>query len=227
MLKRYQSLMLAAAMTVFAGSLFADNVTSWNIGNGQANGNFQVTNGTLAGGTIQLGLRAVMRQGPQITPIEDDYYVPGGSQIGVPNRAAWNFDYSVYYEGVVANLDSLTLTITTADGSPVGAGNPFNLLAMRGFADCHMGTCAHPAEPTHYLQDSQNPVFAPWFEAPFSKSQVGTYHFVLAAKGGDFTASTAMDVIVTPEPAELTLALVLGFFVLIFLKRKRTSSVVN
>lgn len=50
---------------------------------------------------VELGLKAHLRQGPDVPPayVDDDgrvhVVVPSGPQLGVPNRAAWNFTFSV------------------------------------------------------------------------------------------------------------------------------------
>ena len=116
--------------------------------------------------------------------------------------------------GTIADLDSLTLDISTGNGSPPGA-SPFDLLALRAAIDCHAAGCANGApsnpdaqggaDPTHFSQASQNPTFARWFQAPFDMFRPGTYTLTLTATEGQESVSTSIDVFVVPEPATLGL----------------------
>jgi hypothetical protein len=112
---------------------------------------------------IELGLKIHYRQGDDITPTSVDadgtahYIVPDGAQVvdlahGVssadPNRAAWNFDFSVNtgLDGSTKTLDEFDfrIVVTSGDGEQaifdlqhLGAGNTpwLNATNTGGFAD--------------------------------------------------------------------------------------------
>jgi len=83
---------------------------------------------------IELGLKIHYRQGDDITPTSVDadgtahYIVPAGTQVGGahnvpsdnPNRAAWNFDFSVNtgLDGSTKTLDNFDfrIIVTSGDG---------------------------------------------------------------------------------------------------------------
>ncbi len=133
----------AAATFVTAGTATAAAVSIWNVGLGQANGDFQVQTGQLGGQNIELGIRATERKVGNITPSGGTYDVPlGFSAGGTPtdaNRAAWNFDFHISYGGDFAGLDSLSLLISSSNANVPASGGVFDLLnpAFRAAVDCH------------------------------------------------------------------------------------------
>ena len=162
---------LAAIVT--AGVAQAAAVSIWNVGSGQANGDFQVQNGQLGGEVIELGIRASERKVGNITPSGSTYDVPlGFSAGGSPsdqNRAAWNFDFHIGYGGDIADLDSLTLRITSNNANTPANGGVFDLLnpIFRSNADCHTPgppsgsfpnglICASALSPAGALSDAGN-----------------------------------------------------------------------
>lgn len=71
----------------------------WN-GDGNTATNFKIVENDDAG--IEIGLKAKIRQGPDVVPTGNTYEVPdgpqstaNGSQSDNANRAAWSFDYSI------------------------------------------------------------------------------------------------------------------------------------
>jgi len=210
-----QGTALAVAL-VAANAAMADTTVDWRQGSGNTGAHFTTATdqfGAAAPLDIELGLRAVQRNVGTVTPSGNTYVVQPGPS-GQPTRAWWNFDIHVDYEGVIADLDSLTLDISTGNGSPPASG-PFDLLALRAFIDCHVAGCANgpPSNPDaqggadadHFFQASQNPTFAPWFQAPFDMFRPGTYTFTLTATEGQESVSTSIDVFVVPEPTSMVL----------------------
>jgi hypothetical protein len=207
---------VAATIAFAATAAAADTTVDWRQGSGNTGQHFTTGAGAFGAQNefdIELGLRAIQRNVGTIAPNGTLYDVlPGPS--AQPTRAWWNFDIHVDYEGVIADLDSLTLSIvSTAPGSTPSAPS-FDLLALRAAIDCHVLNCANPAptnpdaqgdeDPAHFFQASQNPTFAPWFSS-FDMFQPGLYQFTLTAVEDGETVSTSIDVRVVPEPASAAL----------------------
>src|SRR5215210_5185578 len=135
----------------------ADDEMYFGDGNKPTNYNISVDDKT----HIELGLKIHYRTGDDITPTSVDsdgtahYNVPAGAQVvdpahnvgsADPNRAAWNFDFSVNtgLDGSTKTLDNFDFRITiksgdgevgTFDLNHLGPGNtPWGTLAG-GFAD--------------------------------------------------------------------------------------------
>lgn len=227
------SLALALALSTTASAATLD----WRAGSGSSGKDFTAQTGTVittAGtGQLTLGLRAIQRGVGTIAPVGSVYAVQLGTSTGT--RAWWNFDLFAGLSGAgsLAGLSSLTLGITSTGGSQPSALS-FDLLspALRGAIDCHVVGCVNgatvnpdasvpdlnpagndgpasaTADPTHFLNASQNPTFAPWFSG-FDVWNDGFYDFTLTAvdlQGN--TVSTAMRVNAgnfVPEPSSLLL----------------------
>jgi hypothetical protein len=94
------------------------------VGTGNTAANYNVVVDDKA--DIELGLKIHYRQGPDILPTSVDadgtayYDAPAGTQPGNPNRAAWNFDFSVNtgIDGSTKTLDQFDfkIIITSGDG---------------------------------------------------------------------------------------------------------------
>lgn len=190
---------LAALLTATASAVPVHtdntNVSSWDVGIGQSNGNFSVTSDAAFNALgIQLGLRAERRRVGAVTPTGENYTVQAGADPSQSTRAWWNFQFSTGYNASILSLDSLVLGIRKDGGSnasPTGTGL-FDLLALRAFIDDRN----LPKSDTSFsdiYQGSQNPVFAPWFSGySLGPTQTFAYRFTLGAtKGGEF-ASTSM-----------------------------------
>jgi hypothetical protein len=212
-----------AAVALFAPGLYAaDTIPTWNVGSGQPRDNFLLDNNLDFDGNgneLQFGLRVVYRTSLTPVPLDEstNTYSPlaGTQQDGVvgasgdrPDRNRWNFDYHIFYEGGVQNLDSLTMTITSPSGNTVNGTGVFDMKMAAN--DNVTGSQPFPAgdsqDPAFYIQDSQNPVFAPWFVPPFNPDVLGTYTFTLRAQEGASVMTQSMNVNVVPEPAALGLA---------------------
>lgn len=215
----FSTALAAASALVIGVGASAANVESWNVGSGQSNGDFNVDRHDAFVGSLEVGLRASLRQVGNIAPSGNVYSVLPGSQPGVPTRARWNFDYSIYAGGIaldLSNLTSATLTITSNNGTP---GGVFDLLDpaddfspgfvpvadglpdFRQFIDVHTTpTNSAVPNPTNFYQGSQNPVFAPWFTG-FDFNEAGEYTFTLDASTAALSASTEIVVSVVPAPA--------------------------
>lgn len=211
---------IVAAAAFVVGSASAATIT-WNVGTGQGPDNFLVTTGALDGSPIELGLRAQHRQS-LVRPVlsGEVYSVQTGHQgqtpdlngTGAPsvtNRARWNFDLHVFFNGgTIANLSALRLDVNRTLGLTTQS-DAFDLLALRDPIDCHFGSfiCASgfagtsgtdidgdndlsdgspfTPDPTQYYQGSQNPVFGFFSTLPFSPvfsfNDEATYGFRLVA----------------------------------------------
>ena len=217
----FSVLALTAASVGAPAAYGADTIPTWNVGSGQPRDNFLLDNNLDfdgAGNEMQLGLRVVYRTSLTPVPLDEStntYTALGGTQedgvVGAsgnrPDRNRWNFDYHAFYEGGMANLDSLTLTITSPAGNTVTGTGVFDLKTAAN--DNVTGSQPYPAgdsqDPAFYIQDSQNPFFAPWFVPPFDPNVLGTYTFTLRAQEGASVLTQTMNVNVVPEPASVGL----------------------
>lgn len=210
-----QKFVFVSVAALVAGAAAADTIPTWNVGSGQYRNNFLLSSSNTFGGgnTLELGLRTVYRQSAELAQlVGETFTVHNGFQTaGVHGasatntaRNAWNFDYHIFYSGGVQNLDSLTMTITSPAGNTVTAA-AFNMLVANN--DNVTGGTPFPGgdsqDPTFFIQDSQNPVFAPWF-AGFDMNVVGTYTFTLTAVEGADTMTQSMQVNVVPAPLAAT-----------------------
>jgi hypothetical protein len=199
---------LVAMATVFAAGAgvaqasTVGNVTpGWGNGSGTANGQFTIETDSTTG--IELGLRAKLRQSPDlIAPVGDVYSVPAGAQIGVPNRAAWNYEFSIYIPATSGlNLNTIHAELTVTDPNSHSATvNP-----LTQFPD-YTG-----APGLIVAQNSENPSFTGSTGFPldtyYNMDTPGNYIFTLAVYGdnagakGDLLVSDSMTVAVAPLPS--------------------------
>ena len=189
------------ALSVSAAPVHTDNtnVTSWEVGSGQVNGNFSVTSDSaFAGGGLELGLRGEQRSAGAIVPSGNNYTAQTGTDTTQPNpaRAWWNFQGSIAYNGSIADLDALTLQIIKDAGTNSAPTAPgiFDLKVARPFIDDR-----NPVSDPNFsdiYQFSQNPVFAPWFTGSGGYSLAAdstfAYRFILTATEGGTSLSTSM-----------------------------------
>jgi hypothetical protein len=86
------------------------------------------------------------------------------------------------------------------------------------------GSQPYPAgdsqNPFNFIQDSQNPVFAPWFTPAFNMNVTGLYTFTLTATSGADTVSQTMNVNVVPAPGAAAL---MGLGGLLAVRRRRSN----
>ncbi len=207
-------------LALLSGTAAAATIT-WNVGTGQGPDNFVVSTGELDDATIELGLRAQHRQSLVRPVLTGEVYsvetghqgeapdVNGTGAPSVTNRARWNFDLHVFFDGgIIANLGALRLDVNRTLGANTQEDS-FDLLALRAPIDCHFapGICASgfpgtsgtdidgdndlsdgspfTPDPTQFYQGSQNPVFGSFsttaFTPVFSFADEATYGFRLVA----------------------------------------------
>ncbi len=217
------------ALLVCTGSSSAAMIPTWNVGSGQPQDNFVLDQyPAFPGGALELGQRTIYRQSAMPVPVSGTMYtVYSGYQtageFGAPStniaRNRWNFDYHIYYSGGVQNLDNLFMTITSPTGNTVSAlffdmkvANNDNVTGSQPFP------AGDSQDPTFYIQDSQNPVFAPWFVPMFNMDVEGLYAFTLTAVEGQASVSQTMYVNVIPAPGAGAL---LGLCGLTCVRRRR------
>ena len=197
----------------------------WDVGSGQCNGEFTVASASLGGHDIELGLRAEERREGQVLPPAHDgrfYEVQLGHDTSAPaalNRAWWNFQGSVAFDGSIASLDALTLRIVTHTGDNQPVQPEFDLLASN--IDARNDQPNPTAGFAELYQFSQNPEFG-WFAHPsdddanpsgaFDYDEEGAWTFTLSAEKDGESASVSI-CIHTPGaecPDELAKSLVDG-----------------
>jgi hypothetical protein len=182
----------------------ASPALGWDVGSGQCNGSFSsVTDPAFDGGELELALRAEERRIGQVdlTGI-NDYTVLTGNDANAPsatNRAWWNFQGSIAYDGDIDTLDSLTLTIRTDAGPNIPTAPPVDLLAIRGLIDDRLTPSTSGFSDLYQI--SQSPEFG-WFSvAPdmdanptgaFDYSKEGAWFFTLTAVKGQSTSSVSI-----------------------------------
>ena len=177
--------------------------SGWTQGSGTTNDHFTVdteTNG------VELGLRASLRFAGSITPTGDLYTVPAGT--GSPNRALWNFDFSVN-RGLYTNTHSV-LTITGPGGS-----STYNLQLIPDNT---------PGGGPLY-QNSENLGFA-FLGGPinFDPNATGLYTFDLALFSSENVQLGDVSIQVNAIPEASTWAmLILGFAGIGFMAYRRNS----
>ena len=144
----------------------------WDVGNGQCNGSFTRTLDaafpSAGGGGIELGMRAEQRSVGQVANNAGDYEVQTGNDTtaGVADRAWWNFQHSIAYDGNINDLDGLSFAIRTDAGlnfsGPVLAACFTDMRLCRFFLDDRHNQPNPTSTYTDLYQTSQNPEFS-WF----------------------------------------------------------------
>jgi hypothetical protein len=208
---------IALATTAFGATAYDANLVSpgtlgepgWYNGSGNPNGGFVVTteNG------IELGLRAKLRQSPNVIHSPDGTYnVPTGPQIGVPGRAAWNYEWSINLRpegvGTLTYADVLaTLTITNLTTFATATINPltywFDNAGWNGVETNGLQAGGWGA------QQSGNPIFGDFpLAGEYNVNSPRSYQFHLVVRdlSNNLLATDTMVVNVqTPEPASIAL----------------------
>lgn len=142
----------------------------WDVGSGQCNGSFTTTTDMSfpsdGGGGIELGLRIEQRRVGQVQRIGgNEYQVElGNDTTPAPalNRAWWNFQHSIAYDGDIDTLDALTFTIRTDAGPNLPSAPSVDMLAIRGAIDDRNNQPNSTSGFVDLYQTSQNPEFG-WF----------------------------------------------------------------
>lgn len=174
--------------TVGGGTLgiSPNSALGWDVGSGQCNGSFVVTRDPSFpsdhGRGIELGLRIEQRSVGQITRQAGNEYIveTGADPTSTGNRAWWNFHVSIAYDGTIAELKSLTLTIENLAGPNDPSFPVFDILKFPITDDRFLGSTP---EYSDIYQFSQNPEFFPWFTPTVDNDANSTFDFNYAAEG--------------------------------------------
>lgn len=200
----------------------AATALGWDVGTGQCNGSFKTTadssfpnNGSDG---IELGMRAEQRREGQVPRNADlasgagDYTVQLGADNTTPvavNRAWWNFQHSIAYDGVIDNLDGLVFSIRTDVGANAPAAPQFDMLFLRPFIDDRQANTEPTATYDELYQTSQNPEFGYFTnladddanpDGDFDYDEEGAWMMTLVALKDDAFASVSI-CIHTPNAA--------------------------
>lgn len=212
------------------------NNLSWYNGTGQPQGGFTVDseNG------IEIGLRAVIRQGPQINSLTNTYYVPSGPESTANGslsnngaRAAWNYDFSIDLRpngvgSLTFNDITALLTVTDLTTLQSGSVDPLSLTFApdtAGFGNPAGTTNSHDGSATssdYSAENSENPIFGNFPVAGYNFGNGDEYQFNLQItenSNSQVLASDTIDVVVTPEPS--TFFMLGGGCLALFLFRRR------
>lgn len=180
--------------TGLAGPVGPPASLGWDVGSGQCNGSFTRTaNNGFAGGAIELALRAEQRSAGQVVRVgANEYVVQTGSDTTQPNpnRAWWNFQESIAYNGDIDDLDTLTFSIQTISGPSVPSAPAVDLLAARAVIDDRNNNPNATSGYGDLYQISQNPVFG-WFSS-YDFNDEGAWILRLTAVEGQDTASVSI-----------------------------------
>ena len=148
------------------------------------------------GDGLELGMRAEQRSVGQVANLGGDYEVETGPDDTQPNpnRAWWNFQQSIAYDGAIDDLDELAFAIRTDAGSAVPAP-PADLLALRGAIDDRNNQPNPTATWSDLYQTSQNPLFG-WLTdgsgGPYDINEEGAWTLTLAALEDGALASVSI-----------------------------------
>jgi len=197
------------ALGLSPGPVFpVPGVLGWDVGFGQCNGSFSsVSDPAFTGGELELALRVEERRIGQVALSGiNDYTVELGHDTTFPeaiNRAWWNFHVSTAYNGMIDDLDSLTLTISTVVGPNLPSAPFFDLIATgaRAAIDDRNSTPNPTSSFSDLYQMSQNPEFG-WFTVAgdsdinptgaFDYDVPGAWLFTLTAVKGPSTSSVSV-----------------------------------
>lgn len=196
-----RSVLAAAAIVVGLGSMvqaatveYNADVVSWNVGNGQVNGNFAVSDLR----STELGLRAQQRRvGPIASDSNGLYHVLPG--LDEPGRAWWNFDFSA---DLRQNTSASALSLFV-DSDP-GVGTTFTIVDLTPFL-----------VSSRLLQNSLNMLFFSPLAGPgtfnFDPNAAGLYDFKLETRDatGFLLNSVGIQVQVIPLPLASTAGMAL------------------
>ena len=223
-----------SASPAMAGPMLFDQSLGgpgWYNGSGNPNGGFTVSseNG------VEIGLRVKGRQNPNVIHTPNNVYdVPVGAQPGVPNRAWWNHEWSIYLQPTAGLMldDVLPFSTYTVADLTAGVSNTVSFVPPGMPCDSTYwgpggevvgspggNACGSTLWPTHWgVQNSGNPTFG-----DFPLNPLPTYEFDMNAEhyyritldvrnqAGALLASNTIDVRVgaaalpAPEPATMAL----------------------
>ena len=209
---------LAMASIAYDANLVAPG---WYNGTGNPNGGFTVAT---ANG-VELGLRAKMRQSPNVIDSPTDLYlVQAGPEPGVPARAWWNWEFSIDLQGTGLTLADVTASLKVTDLTTNANGMIGNLFTHyadnSGFGS---GGKVQPAVAGDFgFQNSENPIFADFPVPGYNENSLDTYQFDLTLTRKSDSAVLGTDTIlvqVAPEPGAIALV-GCGLAGLLFLGRR-------
>jgi hypothetical protein len=186
----------------------------WFNGSGNPNGGFTVNEDTLDTGTVTLGMRAKLRQDPNVIhPTGDVYVVPLGLQN--PTHALWNWEFSVNLGNSGLTLGDVTVSLSVQKNG--GATQTIDIPNADLFDSSYFypgtdtvedGTSlAYDYSAATAMQNSENPLF-PIFPTGFiDADQAANYLFTLTvtSKSSGNSVSDSIQVNTVPEPATLAL----------------------
>ena len=208
------SLAPAQATTTFDTSLELPATGAplgWFNGSGNPQGGFTV----VTEDSIELGLRAKLRQSPNVIDSPNNIYtVHRGLQN--PGHALWNYEYSVDLgpDGGGRTLGDVSITLSVAkNGGPASTVDIFALAADNSYFGASGKIDGDPNVPDPNipdywaLQNSENPLFSNFPLGGYNPFELATYSFTLSVFDDQqqLLASNSIDVDVVPEPATLLL----------------------
>jgi hypothetical protein len=170
-------------------------------------------------GGVELGLRAKLRQvNAVIEPVGNVYTVPNGPQtnpVFTPNRAAWNYEFSIDLQpggagsGLTLNDITAELVITNVQQAQSATVNPLTWWTD----DSYWGPSGKTSVASGLnwgAQNSESPTFGDFPLAAFyNMSSTDDYQFTLNVYRGGTATPTALiasdtilvDVVATPLPS--------------------------